>query len=430
MKSLLMTIITVIAILVLIATYVSAQWIPVPSPGEFDGIEFFLPGEDQIYVGTLMGKVYGSSDHGNNWTEIAGGLAEEYAPVQGMVVVGNHFIMSRSSFGDHNYRSTFDGEQWSPWEPLDYQESEIWSFAVIGDILFAILAGGSIHRSDDYGLSWTAVTAPSSDPVWKIFTHENRLFASLQVVNSGQIYRSDDFGQTWVQIGTGLGSSQICSHIHWQGQLLVCVYHMGGVGTFWSSPDFGNSWNEITTLPTTYNINGMAVADDGRLAIGASSGYPDYESIWLSSDLVAWEGYTGDLPQGAWSFNELVAHDGWFFKTGGSVTPYRAPHPVLSTVGDGPADRLLVKLQAFPNPFNPQTTIRFELADAGWVDLSIYDLMGRRVATLHNGQASAGTNEFTWLAHDGQGRPLPSGVYLARLQTDTLSSSQKLMLVE
>ena len=57
--------------------------------------------------------------------------------------------------------------------------------------------------------------------------------------------------------------------------MLVCVYHGGGVGSLWSSTDFGDSWEEITTLPTGYNINGMAIAQDGRITIGAASGFPN-----------------------------------------------------------------------------------------------------------------------------------------------------------
>lgn len=60
---------------------------------------------------------------------------------------------------------------------------------------------------------------------------------------------------------------------------------------------------------------------DGRLAIGASGGYPDHESIWLSINLVDWEDFTGDLPQASWPFNDLYSHDGWFFKTGGTPPP-------------------------------------------------------------------------------------------------------------
>jgi len=422
---------TVVLVLVACAAPAAlAQWSAVPDPEGFANIDIFLPGDDMLYAGTGMGKVYGSVDHGETWTEIAGGLADEYAPVQGMVIVDDWFIMSRAHFDEFNYRSYFNGSEWSPWQPLDYQDDAIRSFAVIGESLFAVLDGGPVQRSDDHGASWTPVTAPGPSSIWRIFAYAGRLFATENQINSGAIYRSDDLGQSWVVVNTGLGSSYICSHILYEQQLLLCVYHYGGDGTVWSSGDFGDTWTRLTDLPTSYNINGMALSNDGRVAFGASSGYPNHESIWLSDNLTDWEDYTGNLPQASWSFNDLVSHDGWFFKTGGTVTAFRAPHPVASAVAGEPASRLVPSLQAYPNPFNPRTTVRFRLDAAANIDLGVYDLLGRRVATLLSGPTAAGEHEIDWTARDRQGRSLPSGVYQARIVTESGSRTAKLVLLQ
>lgn len=316
----------------------TAQWLPVNDPGEFEGIELFLPGEDRLYAGSSSGLVFSSVDHGENWTEEAGGLFSEYAPVQSLIIADQWMIMSRWFFDEFNYRSQFNGQTWEAFSPLPYQENPILNLIKIDATLFGIFTGGEIHRSDDYGDTWTPIVISESGRVDRIFTFEGKLFASNQMINEGQVYRSGDLGETWAAIGEPLGSSYLCSQIYWQDQLLVCAYHYGGDGTFWSSRDFGDNWQQITTLPTDYNINGMAIADDGRLAIGAVSGYPDHASIWLSHDLETWMDYTGDLPQVAWSFSSLDSYDGWFFKSGGSVRRYRAPHPceLDFAVGDHP----------------------------------------------------------------------------------------------
>ncbi|HBC46463.1 MAG TPA: hypothetical protein DCZ43_05405, partial [candidate division Zixibacteria bacterium] len=67
--------------------------------------------------------------------------------------------------------------------------------------------------------------------------------------------------------------------------------------------------------------------------------------------------------------------------------------------------------QSYPNPFNAQTTIGFSLPTASLVTLEIFDLMGKRVATLHNGQETAGHHEYLWQAGD-----LSSGTYLYRVK--------------
>jgi photosystem II stability/assembly factor-like uncharacterized protein len=423
-----------LAVLLLLAPIASAQWIPVPDPpNSFQGIELFLAGDDRIYAGTFNGRVFGSTDHADTWTEIADGLPEaDYSIVMGMVIVGDWFIMSRfglSEDDDLNFRSHRDGTSWSTWEPLAYQDENFSSFAAIGGTLFAVRGGSAIYRTDDFGATWSAVTAPSANSGWKIFARESRLFAAEQITNSGTVYRSDDLGATWTEIGGGLGSSYVCSEIYWQGRLLVCVYHGGGVGSFWSSMDFGDNWEEITTLPTGYNINGMAIAQDGRLAIGAASGHPTSASIWLSDDLVDWEDYTGDLPQHSWPFNSLVAHDGWFFKSGGTTTEYRAPQPAATAVNENVAKAAALELTARPNPFHPKTTLRFVLEEASHVDLSVYNLAGRRVATIVSRPMPAGTRELHWDGRDESGRPLASGVYLARLHTGIADQSLRVVLL-
>ena len=86
----------------------------------------------------------------------------------------------------------------------------------------------------------------------------------------------------------------------------------------------------------------------------------------------------------------------------------------------------LVNLQQnVPNPFNPQTTIRFELAEAGPVTLAVFDAQGRRVATLARGFYAAGEHAAAWDGRDATGRPVGSGVYLYRLLVQPVSGGQR-----
>jgi hypothetical protein len=85
-----------------------------------------------------------------------------------------------------------------------------------------------------------------------------------------------------------------------------------------------------------------------------------------------------------------------------------------------------VALFAFPNPFNPQTTISFNLPQAGEVRLIAYDVLGREMAMLFNGFRDAGFYEITWNAEN-----LPSGIYFVRLSVvGGQSAVQKLMLMK
>jgi len=79
--------------------------------------------------------------------------------------------------------------------------------------------------------------------------------------------------------------------------------------------------------------------------------------------------------------------------------------------------------EAYPNPFNPATTLPFELAETGHARLAVHDLAGREVAVLWNGLAERGTHEVVFDA-----AALPSGVYLYTLTTEAGRQARKLVL--
>jgi hypothetical protein len=87
-------------------------------------------------------------------------------------------------------------------------------------------------------------------------------------------------------------------------------------------------------------------------------------------------------------------------------------------------------LSGYPNPFNPSTTIAWDLARTSAVALSIYDARGRRVRTLVHGRRDAGHYETEWDGTGDGGQPLASGVYFCRLATGGDVRTLRLTLVK
>jgi len=85
--------------------------------------------------------------------------------------------------------------------------------------------------------------------------------------------------------------------------------------------------------------------------------------------------------------------------------------------------------QNYPNPFNPSTQIRYSLEKAGMVSLRVYDVLGREVATLVNGQQEAGAHSIVFDAAQS-GRSLASGVYLYRLESGSFVATHKMMVLK
>lgn len=82
-----------------------------------------------------------------------------------------------------------------------------------------------------------------------------------------------------------------------------------------------------------------------------------------------------------------------------------------------------------PNPFNPETWIRFQLPREGRPGLVIHNLAGAQVRRLEPGTLAAGTHELRWDGRDQQGAPVASGLYLARLDFDGQALTQRMLLV-
>ena len=120
------------------------------------------------------------------------------------------------------------------------------------------------------------------------------------------------------------------------------------------------------------------------------------------------------------AFNEANTwYDGWTFLSQSGLA-VSIEDPNRETLPDG------ISLdQNYPNPFNPSTEISFTLPGSENVSLEIFDITGRKVATLIDGVQSAGTNTVRFDASS-----LSSGMYIYRLQSNSFSLTRKMMLIK
>jgi hypothetical protein len=89
-----------------------------------------------------------------------------------------------------------------------------------------------------------------------------------------------------------------------------------------------------------------------------------------------------------------------------------------------------LSLDNFPNPFNPHTTIRYELKSAAQVTLRIYDLQGQLIRSLVNDYQAAGSHNIHWDGLNENGIAVPSGVYFIRMSADKENISRRIILTK
>ena len=82
-------------------------------------------------------------------------------------------------------------------------------------------------------------------------------------------------------------------------------------------------------------------------------------------------------------------------------------------------------MQNYPNPFNPTTSITFDVAETGNVEITVFDVMGKEVARLVNGQMGQGRHTISFDAQN-----LPAGMYLYRMTAGSFSATHKMLLIK
>lgn len=104
-----------------------------------------------------------------------------------------------------------------------------------------------------------------------------------------------------------------------------------------------------------------------------------------------------------------------------------APDSIVAISEEPNAPAVYSLAQNYPNPFNPTTIIKYSIAEAGQVELKIYNMLGQEIKTLVNEMKNAGNHEVKFNA---AGMNLSSGVYIYRIKTGSFVQSKKLMLIK
>ena len=86
--------------------------------------------------------------------------------------------------------------------------------------------------------------------------------------------------------------------------------------------------------------------------------------------------------------------------------------------------------QNYPNPFNPITEIKYELPNESLVNITIYDVMGRKINALVNQEQSAGSYSLQWDATNSVGEAVPAGMYIYTIQAGKYTSTKKMVLLK
>ena len=112
----------------------------------------------------------------------------------------------------------------------------------------------------------------------------------------------------------------------------------------------------------------------------------------------------------------------------GPLTVLVTGDPENPETPDIPLNTML--MDAFPNPFNPNTTLRYSLKEAGKVKIDIYNVRGQLVRSFENSYSSPGYYQIAWDGRDSTGLTTGSGMYFYRMRTNNFSSTKKMIMTK
>ncbi len=109
---------------------------------------------------------------------------------------------------------------------------------------------------------------------------------------------------------------------------------------------------------------------------------------------------------------------------------YYTAYDVVSTTLENNIPLEFEVYAAYPNPFNPVTTIGYYLPNKGSVNITIYDMMGREIKVLQSGIQTPGHSKVQWNATNNEGQPVSAGVYLYQINIDGKMDTKKMVLLK
>jgi len=239
---------------------------------------------------------------------------------------------------------------------------------------WAVGEHGTILKTSDGGINWILLAKQPNDLNSVYFIDENTGW----IVGDLIILKTKDGGDNWIN-----QTGELNGFLH-------AVYFVdestgwaaGKRGTIIKTIDGGETWT-VEPIRTGNDIH----------------------SVFITSSGIGW----------------AVGEKGIILKTtNGGATPVE---DIYHSDPNMP-DRIIL-LQNYPNPFNSSTTIQFEIPKSGFVMLKIYDLFGREIETLVNGQRSAGIHVFQWNAKN-----YSSGIYFCRLEVTVASQKSGQQIIQ
>lgn len=401
---------------------------------------------DTLYTATQAG-LYISTDGAESWERII------------LDVPYHEFICDQVAVDPHNpsyvylplyafnlqtedgefYRSADGGSTWESFSDglpdVDYYSIAVADYYGSGWRRLFLGTSAGLYYSDDLGENWwhcqgglpdnIAIYALAVSPV-----NPEIVFAGELYYFSNAVYKSSDGGGSWMELDMPRGrraSEIVCDPVD---QDIVYVSLAGQAGIF-KSTDGGQSWDNIDNnlpraeYPYNFGVSGIAI---NPLNSDNVFVYSVWMGVFQSHDGgQSWEDFYNESlrigPIGHTLIDPVDTSRVFLAQYGNSVWEITRTPTAIDN------DRYILPLafsaSSYPNPFNPATTIEYSIPEETFVNVEIFDLLGRKVETLVSRDHRAGTYRVVWNAKERA-----SGLYFYKVDAGQHSQTGVMTLLK
>lgn len=397
--------------------------------------------------------VFKSTDAGYNWALASHGFPPNI-PVYDFAVKGNEIYAG--TYGNGVFKSTDNGLTWSA-KNTGLRNFSVESFQVKGDAVFVSTHEG-IYRTDNGGDFWENVFPIKL--VYSLAQSGGYIFGGICSCSGGGIVRSSDNGYTWDRVENGLANSNITALISLNGT----IFAGSGDGVY-KTTNYGEQWISIKSgFPENTGVACFTVKGDTLIA-----GTNETGAYYMKQQDSIFRPFGTGIPSGV-RINRIVSYNSHLFAST-AIGFYYLPNTVNQwmqmndgfinpdsygillrgseifagsglTAKKGVYKRQIVQLVPvkettsivpdkltlygnYPNPFNSSTIIKYSIPKQSFVNLKIYDVLGRELMTLDEGIKSAGTYSVMFDASS-----YSSGIYFCVLTSGGTVKYQTLVLTK
>lgn len=307
-----------------------------------------------------------------------------------------------------------------------------------------LLAGSNfVYKSTDNGLTWAKTSGDLTTNPAALVVYGTITTVAISPANSGVYYAGTDDGKVWRSTNSGLNWVDISAGLpkRWVTRVVPDPFNALGVYVTHSgytaddqatlvhhSANQGDTWTNVSGNLANVPANDLVVdpADAQRLYLATDVG------VWTSADGGGyWYALGVGLPLQV--IADLVLHAGtrqlFAFTHGRSAWKLDLGAMPLAAGPAAPPARLALAA-AGPNPARGSVRLTLDLPRNERVEVAVFDLLGRRVATAFSGAPGAGRHAIAWDGRDAAGRPARAGVYFVRAVAGDATASRQVVLAD